>query len=172
MMNTTMDMAKLESGEMTLFYEWIELPALVTNLEKIFRELAQSREINLTFDVQPNLTRVLADPIRLRQILYQLIKHGIQLSPTHGGVEVTIQKQSQQSALVLTIKDSGQRVSEHIPDALSEDFDFHTSAQMSHGLGHGVALAKQLIELHGGNLTFDSTPGLGYLFTVTLPLPH
>src|SRR5262249_29691570 len=114
---------------------------------------------------------VLGDPTRLQQVVWNLLFNAIKFTPTEGSVEVLLERNN--THIELSVKDTGQGIT---PDFLPHVFDRFRQADSSTtrkhgGLGLGLAIVHQLVELHSGTVTAQSDgEGRGATFTVTLPL--
>src|SRR5206468_3319315 len=132
---------------------------------------AEAKSIRIETVLAPDLTPILADPGRLQQIIWNLMSNAIKFTPMHGRVTVAVEQSD--SAVRITVSDSGQGISR---DFLPFVFDRFrqadsTSTRLHGGLGLGLAIVRHLVELHGGSVKVDSPgEGKGATFTVTLPL--
>jgi signal transduction histidine kinase len=112
---------------------------------------------------------VLADPMRIRQCVENLLANAIKHSPRHGKVRVVLSRQRQQEGewAAIDVIDEGAGVPEHMLPTL---FDRYVKGAKSIGLGLGLYLAKRIVVMHGGELSVEPKPGPGAQFRLTLPI--
>jgi signal transduction histidine kinase len=133
----------------------------------LLRPLAQPGVV-IELDVPPSLPQVLADPKRLRQIVWNLSGNAVKFT-TRG--RVTLRAASSTDRLVLTVEDTGPGIPRAQLEAIFEDFvQVEGSGAASQGSGLGLSIVKRLVALHGGRIEVDSEQGRGSRFDVSLPL--
>ena len=164
-----LDMAKADSGQIVLVDEEIDLRILVHKALQIVEETAAHGRLVLTEKFEPDLPLLRGDERRIRQILLNLLTNAIKFTPAGGGVTVSASRAEQ--GLVIAVSDTGIGMApEHLPIALEYFGQIDNMAARKHdGAGVGLPLSKQLVELQGGTLSIDSTPGAGTTVTVTFP---
>ncbi len=164
-----LDMAKADSGEMTLVDEEIDLRILVHKALQIVEETAAHGRLLLTEKFDSDLPMLRGDERRVRQILLNLLTNAIKFTPAGGGVTVSASRG--QRGLAISVSDTGIGMApEHIPIALEYFGQIdNISTNKQEGAGIGLPLSKQLAELQGGTLSIDSAPGTGTTVTVTFP---
>ena len=166
LINEILELARAESGRVTLHVRRLDLGAFVANVTRTFRPMAERKAI--AFDVQSAADQVTiyADPDHLDRALSNLMSNAFKFTPDGGAVRVTVT--ADENAAHITVRDSGPG----IPAAeLNRIFDrFHRARTASNqpGTGIGLALARELVVLHGGSITAASEEGFGSTFTVTL----
>lgn len=130
-----------------------------------FQDLADRGQISLVLRLSPSLPASQADPDRLRQILTNLVSNALKFTPPGG--TVTLSAFPRQDQIVYAVADTG----EGIPsDALPRLFQsFYQVKPRPSGNGLGLAIAKQLVEAHGGQIHVASEPGKGTVFTFSVP---
>jgi signal transduction histidine kinase/ActR/RegA family two-component response regulator len=171
MISDLLDRSRIESGKIELALAEVALPALAAEVVEQLRVLAVTKGQLLQLECsEPDVT-VWADADRLSQILTNLVDNAIKYTPDGGTVTVCITREASHTAKLL-VKDTGEGIS---PDALPKLFDrfFRISRpRTSHvtGLGLGLSIVKDLVELHGGTIAVRSEEGKGTEFTVTLPI--
>jgi len=132
---------------------------------------AQARAVRITSDVPEQSVPVLGDPSRLRQIVWHLVTNSIKFTPKGGAIEVSVQRAG--DAAVLTVADSGPGISEEFLPHVFERFSQADASptRTAGGLGVGLSLTRDLVELHGGEIRAGNRAGTsGAIFTVRLPL--
>ena len=169
LINEILDMAKIEAGKMTLIFEPIDLAAAIASARDTTRGLIGSKQIELIWDVPDNLPQIEADPIRLRQILLNLLSNAAKF--TEKG-EVRLQVYAEDGFIHLIVQDSGIGIATDDYDKLFAPFaqvDSSTTRTMG-GTGLGLPITKWLIEMHQGSIDFTSHLNEGTTFHVILPV--
>jgi signal transduction histidine kinase/CheY-like chemotaxis protein len=167
--NDVLDLSKIEAGRMTLTREWVSLSLVVDSVYRSIAPLAIQKSIELTIDVREDLPDVYIDPVRVKQVLYNLISNAIKFTPTGG--RVVVRAKEVDDRIELSVEDTGVGLSDEDIGRLFQEFeqiDLPTRARPE-GTGLGLALTKRLVELHGGTVSVRSAPGVGSTFTVALP---
>ncbi|MEL6319464.1 MAG: ATP-binding protein [Cyanobacteria bacterium J06626_14] len=171
LINDILDLSQLESGEMGLVLEDFSLSILVQQTLKSYFAKAKSKNIRLELDihVSPQLDPFIADPRRIRQIILNLLSNAIKF--TNSGGTVTLRALAFEDSVVIQVKDTGIGIPEHLQADIFQKFrQLDSSYRREYdGTGLGLALTKQLVELHGGCIECHSTLDVGTVFTVTLP---
>lgn len=166
-----LDLSRLRSGKLNLNRELVSVLACVNNAVDTVRYEAAEKEITIAVNTSDESVVVDADPIRLQQIVWNLLNNSIKFTPSGGTITVSISTNN--GNVALTVKDDGQGID---PAFLPHVFEIFRQADtgMSRaqgGMGVGLAVLKQLVELHNGSVSVASDgPGHGSQFTVTLPL--
>ncbi len=169
--NDILEVAKIEAGRMALNISEITLSTLVRQSLEPFRKMARDRDIELISD-----TTLLAgndtfsgDARRIKQILSNLLSNALKF--TASGGRVILRCRCEQQAAIFQLEDTGIGISDAQKPLLFKKFQqLETSRQRRYqGTGLGLALTKQLVELHGGNISVNSRVGVGSVFTVRLP---
>ncbi len=171
LINDILDLSQIEAGKTVLKITKFSLAKLVKETLSYFQEKAEKREIKLRADIQikPSQNRFTGDLDRIRQILSNLLENAIKFTP--GGGQVTLRVRSEANLAIFQVEDTGIGIADDKKSLLFEKFQQLNSAynRQYEGTGLGLALTKQLVELHGGVIEFQSTLGLGSTFTVHLP---
>jgi two-component system sensor histidine kinase BaeS len=153
-----------ESGALALHREAVDVGALVRETVDSFGSRAESVGVSLDAEVAADLPQVDADPVRAREILSNLIANALRYTPRGGQVSVTAQADN--AAVAIDVRDTGAGIA---PERIDRIFDrFYKSAE-SRGAGLGLAIAKQLVEAHGGRISATSVVGEGTTIRFTLP---
>ncbi|MFF3700165.1 MULTISPECIES: transporter substrate-binding domain-containing protein [Pseudomonas] len=168
-----LDIARIESGHMSLAPQPTDLGALVRSTVQVFESSARLKDISLTQDLQPPAALVEIDPLRFRQILSNLLGNAIKFTE-RGGVNVRLQCQptpcGKQVHMHLAVEDSGIGISQPDQQRLFHPFIQAGSQPARQGTGLGLVISRTLCELMQGSLELHSTPGHGTQVTVSLPL--
>lgn len=167
LVNDILDYAKAEVGLIKLTLETVALPELADQCVAMVEGQASKEEVKLTKQVDPALREVVADPLRLKQILLNLLSNAVKYSPP-GGL-VRIQVRASRSDVLMSVRDTGRGITPEQMEHLFDPYYQATDGDSRTGTGLGLAITKQLVELHGGTISVESSPGSGSLFTVQLP---
>ncbi|HEY1276534.1 MAG TPA: ATP-binding protein [Thermoleophilaceae bacterium] len=165
LVNDLLDVARLEAGSMEVRPRLFDLGEVVREVAELLRPRFESREQWLDVHLPAGMPRALADPVRARQIVTNLLTNAHQYTGEggHAGVSLT----HDGGALVLTIADSGRGMTE---EELLRVFDrFVRRPDGAGGTGLGLAIVKSLVDLQGGSIDVRSRTGEGTVFTVRLP---
>ncbi|MBS4007430.1 MAG: PAS domain-containing protein [Clostridium sp.] len=179
--NSILDLAKIEAGKIELEPELLEPDALVRQALSIVSETADKKRIAINLHISESLPHcVLADPLKFKQILINLLTNALKFTPSGGKVDVTLEKRNdsggkipvQGEYLQVAIADTGIGISLADRENLFKEFTQLASAQgrQQQGAGLGLALSKYMVELHGGNIWLDSKEGEGTTFYFTIPV--
>jgi len=136
------------------------------------RPAATARSINLETAFDSNVGPILGDPDRLQQIVWNLLTNAIKFTPKRGDVQVRLERNN--SHVLITVNDSGQGIAtEYLPHVFERFRQADSSNTRSNsGLGLGLSIVRQLVELHRGTVTAESYgENTGATFRVMLPLP-
>lgn len=170
--NDILAITKIESGRTVLAVEPFSLTALAQKSLEPFREETRDRDVELTFEntLLPEQDAFTGDPQRIQQILGNLLSNAVKFTANEGQVNLRIRRENQTA--VLQVEDTGIGIPESQIGLLFEKFQqLENSRQRQYpGTGLGLALTKQLVELHGGNIQVNSRVGVGSVFTVRLPM--
>jgi PAS domain S-box-containing protein len=173
LINTILDLSKIEAGKYELHPEEIELGRAVDSCLRLVKERANAGRLRLTTAIPANLPRLVADERALKQILINLLSNAVKFTPPGGSVDVSVRLDTDGDVL-LSVADTGIGIAEKdIAKALAPfgqvDGDLNRKQA---GTGLGLPLVKQLAELHGGSLELHSRLGVGTTVTVRLPQPR
>lgn len=154
-----------ESGNLQLHREPTDIGILVGEALAAFRASAEGAGINLRMTLPEEAPLLDIDPVRIREVLTNLITNALRHTPRGGLIEIT--GALNQTQLTLTVRDTGSGIS---PEHLHHIFDRFYKSDESNGSGLGLAIAKSLIAAHGGDITAASEPGAGAVIRFTLPV--
>jgi PAS domain S-box-containing protein len=166
-----LDISRIITGKLRLDVSSVEMDRLIETVIEGVRPAADARSIHLRTVIDPQIDPLSGDPDRLQQIIWNLLSNAIKFTPEGGRVEVRLERRDSQ--VEITISDTGQGID---PELLLHVFDrfrqFDSSSRRRHGgLGLGLSIVRQLVELHGGTVTAESPgAGAGTTFKVILPV--
>ena len=166
-----LDLSKIEAGKLELNPQTVELAPLIDEVVGTARQLAEQNKNRLVVEVQENLGTLTVDPMRLRQILLNLLSNACKF--TKEG-EVALRGRRVATAahwIELSVSDTGIGMTPEQQAKLFEEFTQAdaTTAQRFGGTGLGLAITRKLARMMGGDVTVTSEPGKGSVFTVRLP---
>jgi signal transduction histidine kinase len=168
LINTVLDIAKIESGQFTLNMSEYAIDSVVETVRAATESLAQNKKLTLTTFVDKSLPVGLGDEQRLTQVLLNLVGNAIKF--TDAG-EVSIVAASRNGHFAVSITDTGPGIPEEHQARIFEQFHQVDSSntKAKGGTGLGLAIAKQIVEMHGGRIWVESTLGKGSTFQMELP---
>ena len=165
LVNDLLDVARLEAGKMEVHPRLFDLPELVREMAALIAPRVAEKGQELELELPAGLPRALADPGRVRQIVTNLLSNAHLY--TNPGGRITVKAESSGGWIRLSVGDTGRGMSQ---DDLDRAFDrFVRRDDSAPGTGLGLSIVKSLVDLQGGRIHVDSTPGVGTTFTVDLP---
>jgi len=165
-----LDMSRIESGQMRLDMQAVDLAGVVAGAVEAVMPSAEPKRISIRTLLDPRAGPVLGDPARLQQIVWNLLMNAVKFSPPDSAVSVSVRRKSDQVEIV--VADEGQGMSADFVGRAFDRFQQQdaSSTRRHGGLGIGLAIVRQLAQLHGGSVRAESAgPGQGSTFTVALP---
>ncbi len=170
LVNDLLDIARIDAGQLELREAWIDVQALVDRCLRLVQQRAAEQGVGLTSRITPPGLRVLADEVRLKQMLVNLLTNAIRFSEKSDQVTVAA-RVDEAGDFQLSIADQGVGMT---AEAVRVALQLFSQVEGGHnrrqpGAGLGLPLAKGYAEAHGGTLAITSTPGVGTTVTVTLP---
>jgi signal transduction histidine kinase len=166
-----LDISRIVSGKMRLEVQRVELPAVIEAALESIRPAADAKDVRLQTVIEPITEAIHGDPARLQQIIWNLVSNAVKFTPKGGRVQVVLARVN--SHVEIRVSDTGEGIAPEFLPRLFERFtQADASAAREHtGLGLGLALVKQLVEMHGGQVRAASDGiGKGSTFVVVLPL--
>jgi PAS domain S-box-containing protein len=166
-----LDVSRIVTGKMRLQRKATKLSAVMEAAAATVRPAADAKQIALHIEVTSAPPPLQLDPARIQQVLWNLLSNAIKFSP-HGSV-VEMVLRTEEGFAVVDVRDQGQGIrADFLPYIFHRFRQGDGSTTRSHaGLGLGLALVKELTELHGGTVSVESVEGRGSTFTVRLPIP-
>jgi PAS domain S-box-containing protein len=166
-----LDMSRIVNGKIDLTLQRTDFKALVGNAVETVRPLAHEKAIELTCVFDESVGEVVADRMRVEQVIWNVLANAVKFTPAGGRVDIVLGQRGTTSELM--VRDSGEGIAPEVLPHIFEAFrqgDSSTTRKRG-GLGLGLAIAHQLVGMHGGRITASSEgPGRGATFTVALPL--
>ncbi|MGZ5380840.1 MAG: ATP-binding protein, partial [Thermoanaerobaculia bacterium] len=164
-----LDLSRFEEGRTRLEPEDVDLGTLVTDSVEPVSVMAEAKGIRMTLAVPSEKTSVRLDPLRVRQVLWNLVHNAVKFTPKGG--EIRVEAGADDRGVTFSIADNGVGIDAKDLPLIFERFRQidGSSTRAYRGMGIGLALAKAFVELHGGTIQVDSQPGRGTTFRIRLP---
>ena len=164
-----LDMARIMSGKLRLDMQPVDLAAIALGAIDVVAPAAAAKGIAVAADIATAEPWMIGDPDRLQQIVWNLLSNAVKFTDAGGHVTLSITRSA--GALTLRVADTGRGIAQEFLPLMFERFrQADSSSSRRHGgLGLGLSLVRQLVELHGGGVSADSVEGAGSTFTVIFP---
>ncbi len=165
-----LDVSRIIAGKLRLQMRSVELAEVVRAAVDTLRPAAESKDILLQVSVDPGAGQVSGDPDRLQQVVWNLLSNAIKFTPRAGRIEIKVERRAEQACVI--VRDTGKGIR---PEFMPYVFDRFRQAdasitRTSGGLGLGLSIVRQLVEMHGGSVSAVSEgEDQGATFTVALP---
>jgi two-component system sensor histidine kinase BarA len=177
MINDILDLAKIESGKMEIRLTDFRIDAVAAAQCDFFRPQTERKNIDLEVDVEPGLSELFQDQVKVQQILSNLLSNAIKFTPEGGRITVRVRQDVASGDLLLVVADTGVGIAEEDQVVIFEKFRQGPAVMAQgdaitrehSGTGLGLSIVKELCKLLGGEVTVESQIGRGSTFTVRLP---
>ena len=166
-----LDVSRIISGKLNLEVQSVDISSAVEAAITVVRPASEAKGIRLTYTRDPVIGSISGDSSRLQQIVWNLLSNAVKFTPERGWIEVQLRQRDEH--VQLTVKDSGQGITaEFLPRVFDRFRQADSSTTRDYGgLGLGLAIARHLVELHGGTIRAESAgEDCGSTFCVTFPL--
>lgn len=177
LVNQLLDLSRLESGKMKLEASESDLTSFIKAVAYSFESLAARKQIDYTVSAPEAAFQTFFDKDKLEKILSNLLSNAFKFTPENGEVffkaaisELPESGNSDLRKLTITVRDSGLGIPESYLPHLFERFSKEAASELQNGSGIGLALTKELVELHGGEISVKSKEGAGATFTVSVQI--
>jgi signal transduction histidine kinase len=162
-----LDAAAIEAGRLSVERRPLPLAPLVGDAVDAIRPLAAAKLLRLTNELAADLPAVSADPVRLQQVLSNLLENAVKFTPARG--EITVRARALGDEVMLSVTDTGFGIArEDVPLIFDRFWQARPTARA--GTGLGLSIAKGIVEAHDGRIWVESSVGQGSAFFVTLPV--
>ncbi len=170
LINDVLDLSKVEAGKMDFHPEEVDLESLIDEVRRVLNIPATQKRIDVSTHVSPGSGHVVADPARLKQVLYNYLSNALKFTPEGGHVVVRVLPEHD-GGFRFEIEDDGIGIAQHEIDRLFVEFQQLDAGASKHhqGTGLGLALTRRLVEAQGGHVGVRSTLGRGSIFWASLP---
>lgn len=168
LINDILDIAQIEAGAMELSIQPADYGEIARSVIPTSNALLEGRPVRFRCDISPDLPLIMADPLRLRQVLVKLLSNAAKF--TSEG-EIALSVWCDDGEIITTITDTGIGIPEGDRDKVFELFRQGSRAENSDtgGTGLGLTFSREIVEMHGGTIWLESQEGLGTAFTIILP---
>ncbi len=172
LINDILDLSTLEAGYMNLHREDVKVYDMMHSVYALVHEWARKEQLEIVLNCPKNIGKITGDERRLQQALINLIRNAITFTPTGGTITLTASRRK--DGLSIRVSDTGIGISKEDSARIFEPFErARSGASQSRlsrpGAGLGLSLVKNIIALHGGDVTLESAPGEGTTVTLFLP---
>ncbi len=173
LISNVLDFSKIESGKMELYLESTDLPVLIKQVADGVRPLVQKNGNTLVVSGAATLPQIRTDATKLRQVLYNLLSNAAKF--THAGtitLAVRAERGDERDWVWFDVRDTGIGLTAQQQAKLFQEFQQADPSTTRHygGTGLGLALSRRMCRMMGGDITVESTPGVGSIFHVLLPV--
>jgi two-component system sensor histidine kinase VicK len=165
-----LSVAEIEAGQFKMQHDDVTIQTVFEALETDYAAQAEEKEIDLTFNLPPKLPQVKGDRDKILMALHNLVGNALKYTPTGGRVTVNVNASGKN--LVVEVQDSGIGISPEDAERIFERFYRAKDPRVNKitGTGLGLTIAREVVRLHGGDITVDSQINQGSTFTMTLPV--
>jgi signal transduction histidine kinase len=162
-----LDVNRLDVGKLAVSMVPVDPSVLLTDSLQTLRPLVEEKSISLDLQIEVGLPKVMADRERIQQTLSNLVGNAIKFSPE--GSKIAVVARREENEVTISVLDNGKGISaEHLPRVF--DRYWQSSRTDRQGAGLGLAIAKGIVEAHGGRIWVESKPAEGTTASFTLPL--
>ena len=170
-----LDVSRIQAGKLNLNIQKIDPKKVIAAAIESTRSLAATKSIQIETKVDPSVLHILADPIRLQQVLWNLLTNSIKFSTNDGKIWITLERKTTPvgEQICIQVRDNGKGIKpEFIPVIFERFTQVDSSSTRAYGgLGLGLAILKKLVEMHKGTVEVESPgEGKGATFTICLPV--
>jgi PAS domain S-box-containing protein len=171
LVNNFLELAKIEAGKQEMVFEEISVPYAINEIFQLIKENAIGHDIILRKEFDPKIMSIQADRRAIKQILFNLLGNAVKFSKKEGAI-ITVSTKRENDMVKISVADTGIGIKEEDFPRLFQKFEQLDSgiSRKYNGAGLGLAITKQLVELHGGKIMVESKYGEGSTFTFLLPI--
>ena len=168
LINDLLDVAQIEAGLMELEFKEVDLRELIQSVMATTSALVRDKDIQLRQEIHPDLPPIEADGTRLRQVLLKLLSNAAKFTDRGS---ITVRAWPKGDQIQVAVADTGPGIPRENHEWVFERFEQgETGVKRPEGIGVGLALCKEFVEMHGGRIWVESQEGVGSTFTFTLPI--
>jgi signal transduction histidine kinase/DNA-binding response OmpR family regulator len=167
LLNEILDLSKIEAGRMRLEQGPFSLATVLEDGLRMVRDRASQHSIELGVDVAKGVGIVVADELKVKQVVLNLLSNAVKFTPDGGRVEIAAR--SLDGDVEVTVSDTGIGIAPEEQERIFESFEQGTRESKEEGTGLGLTLSRKIVQLHGGRIWVESKPGDGSVFGFTIP---
>ena len=169
LLNEILDLSKIEAGRMELEPGAFSLVEVLERGMAMVRDRAAQHSLELALEVEPGVDVIVADQLRIKQVILNLVTNAVKFTPDGGRVKVRAREF--EGRLEVTVRDTGIGIAPEDREKIFQSFQTGgRDAKAEEGTGLGLTLSRKIVELHGGRIWVESEVGRGSTFGFTLPL--
>ena len=171
LVNDLLDVSRVEQGALVLARRNIVLQSVIEDVVEVQQADAEMRGVRLSLKSDDAPLNINADPLRINQVVTNLVANAIHYTPEGGHIDVTVERVTVDAAqyAVIHVADSGIGISREHLDHIFDPF-FRVDGNQENGSGLGLYIVKEIVQLHGGKVSVESEIGKGTTFSVYLTL--
>ena len=171
LINDVLDMSRIESGKLKIEESDVYLPSILDDIRDIVSSNVQKKQLNLNINIV-NLkdTNVLTDPLKLKQVLLNVVANAIKFTPSGGYVNLSLIQKDDSGNYDFVVEDNGIGISKDFQEHIFEQFAREATSTVSRvqGTGLGLSISKAIVDMMGGSISVESESGKGSKFTISL----
>ncbi len=170
LINSMIELSAVEEGKIELKMKNFSLPSLIGEIKNSTYPMAKKKQINLGFEIDTNIKSIYADKNKIKTVLYNLINNAIKFTPECGDIKVSIRREKEM--LKVSVQDNGIGILKEDRNKLFQPFSQIDSSltRKFEGVGLGLIIVKEFVEMHGGNIEVESEINKGSNFTFRIPV--
>ena len=170
LINDLLDISRIESGRVDMKFSKINLTSMIDNVHDLLTPQLRDKDIKLIRDLDQDIPEVSVDSTQIERVFINLINNAIKFTPGKG--TITVRAKQDQDKIIISVIDTGIGVKKEDLNKLFDEF-YRVDNEINQnvkGTGLGLALAKKIVEAHGGKMSVSSEPNKGSTFYFTLPI--
>jgi signal transduction histidine kinase/ActR/RegA family two-component response regulator len=168
LINDILDLSKVEAGQMVLEPSTFEVGSVLESTSAMLRERATQHAIDLSVQIADDIDMIEADELQLKKVVLNLLSNAVKFTPDGGSVSINAWREG--TELNVTVTDTGIGVAPEDQERIFESFQQgRRGAPKEEGTGLGLTLCRRIVELFGGRIWLESTPGIGSTFGFSVP---
>ena len=171
LINDVLDMSRIESGKLKIEESSVYLPSILDDIRDIVSSNVQKKQLSLNTDiVDLKDTNVLTDPLKLKQVLLNVVANAIKFTPSGGYVNLSLVQKDGYGSYDFIVEDNGIGISKEFQEHVFEQFSREATSTVSRvqGTGLGLSISKAIVDMMGGSISVESDSGKGSKFTISL----
>ena len=171
LINDVLDMSRIESGKFKIEESSVYLPSILDDIRDIVSSNVSKKQLNLNINiVDLKDTNVLTDPLKLKQVLLNVVANAIKFTPSGGYVNLSLVQKDDSGNYDFIVEDNGIGISKDFQEHIFEQFAREATSTISgvQGTGLGLSISKAIVDMMGGSISVESESGKGSKFTISL----